>query len=146
MSALSNAAEGALLDLLFLNTAWANIGDAGGLQPSSAAGNFYIALFTDWTSGETPTVTEANYTGYARKAVPRTAGGWTRANEVISNTAAITFDICTGGSSTVTHFGIYTASTGGTLIMSGVLTGGSLAVSTNITPEFAAGALDITAA
>lgn len=145
MSALSNAAEASLLDLLFLNTAWANIGDAGGLQPSATAGNFYIALFTDWTSGETPTVTEANYTGYARKAVPRSGSGWSRTNEVISNAALITFDICTGGSSTVTHFGIYTASTAGTLIMSGAL-GGSLAVSTNITPEFAIGALDITAA
>lgn len=34
---MSDAAEAAFLDLLFLNTAWANVGNAGGLQPSGAA-------------------------------------------------------------------------------------------------------------
>lgn len=43
---MTNAAEQALLDLLFLNTDWANIGDAAGLQNSSAAGSFYISLHT----------------------------------------------------------------------------------------------------
>ncbi len=31
---MSNAAEAAVLDLLFLNVDWANVGDAGGLQNS----------------------------------------------------------------------------------------------------------------
>ena len=43
---MTNAAEQALIDLLFLNTDWANIGDAGGLQNSVAAGSFYISLHT----------------------------------------------------------------------------------------------------
>ena len=43
---MSNAAEQALLDLLFLNTDWANVGDAAGLQNSATAGSFYIALHT----------------------------------------------------------------------------------------------------
>lgn len=34
---MTNAAEAALLDLIFLNTDWANIGDAGGLQNSATA-------------------------------------------------------------------------------------------------------------
>lgn len=39
---LTNAAETALLTLLFNNTDWANIGDAAGLQNSAAAGNSEI--------------------------------------------------------------------------------------------------------
>jgi hypothetical protein len=43
---MTNAAEANLLNLLFLNIDWANIGDAAGLQNSAAAGNFYISLHT----------------------------------------------------------------------------------------------------
>ena len=46
MSALTNAAETDLLELLFLNTAWPNIGDASGLQPSASAGNWQVSLHT----------------------------------------------------------------------------------------------------
>ena len=42
----TDASEQALLDLIFLNTNWANIGDATGLRGSSAAGNFWISLHT----------------------------------------------------------------------------------------------------
>lgn len=38
---MSNSSETSLLNLLFKNQAWADIGDASGLQPSAAAGNFY---------------------------------------------------------------------------------------------------------
>lgn len=137
----TNSFETDLLELLFNNTAIANIGDASGIQPSAAAGSFYIALFTT-DPGETGAGTEANYTGYARVAVARTAGGWTITGNTASNAAAITFAECTAGSNTITHFAIMTASTGGDMIFSGALTA-SLAVSTGITPEFAAGALDV---
>jgi hypothetical protein len=43
---MTNQAEHALLDLIFLNTDWANIGDASGLQNSAAAGSFYVSLHT----------------------------------------------------------------------------------------------------
>ena len=43
---MTNAAEQALLDLIFTNVDWANIGDAGGLQNSATAGRFYISLHT----------------------------------------------------------------------------------------------------
>ena len=43
---MSNTSEAALLDLLFLNIDWANVGDAAGLQNSAVAGNFYLALHT----------------------------------------------------------------------------------------------------
>lgn len=141
---LTNAAETALLTLLFNNTAWANIGDAGGLQPSVAAGSFYVSLHTA-DPGETgdQTTNECAYTSYARVAVARTSGGWTIAADNCSNTAAITFPQATGGSETATYFGIGTAaSAAGNLIASGALSAG-LAISSGITPEFAIGECDI---
>lgn len=76
---MGNAAEAALLDLLFLNTDWAGVGDAGGLQNSATAGSFYVALHTsDPGEAGTQATNEIAYTSYARVAVARSAGGWTR--------------------------------------------------------------------
>lgn len=138
----TNSLETSLLQHLFTNSAIANIGDAGGLQPSASAGSLYIALLTAASDLEVPTVTEANYTGYARKAVARNAA-WTVSNNSVINAGAITFDVCTAGSNTVTHFAIYTALTSGTALFVGALTS-SLAISSGITPEFAAGQLTVT--
>jgi hypothetical protein len=139
---MTNAAEAALLDLLFLNTDWANIGDVAGLQNSATAGSFFISLHTaDPGEAGNQSTSEASYTGYARVAVARTAGGWTRTSSTIANTALVQFAQCTGGSSIVTHFGIGTDSTGtGNLLLKGALTS-SLSISTGIQPQFAAGAM-----
>lgn len=141
---LTNAAETALLTLLFNNTDWANIGDAAGLQNSATAGSFYVSLHTaDPTETGTQTSSEATYTGYARVAVARSGAGWTVSGNNVSNAAAVTFGACTAGSSSVTHFGIGTDSTGaGNLILKGALTA-TLAVSAGITPSFAIGELDV---
>ena len=147
MSALTDAAENDLIDLLFANVDWANVGDAAGLQNSLTAGSFYISLHTA-SPGETgdQTTSEATYTGYARVAVARSAAGWTVAGATASNAAAITFGACTAGANTITHFGIGSAASGvGNLFVHGALTA-SLAVSAGITPSFAIGALTITAA
>lgn len=140
---LSNAAETALLTLIFNNTAWANIGDAGGLQPSATAGSFYVSLHTaDPGEAGTQSTSEATYTGYARVAVARSSAGFTVSGSNVSNAAAVTFGACTAGSNTITHFAIGTASTGtGNLVESGALSA-SLAVSAGITPSFAIGAMD----
>ena len=142
---MTNAAEAALLDLLFLNTDWANIGDAAGLQNSATAGSFYISLHTaDPGEAGDQSTSEASYTGYARVAVARTAGGWTRTSSTVANTALVQFAQCTGGSSIVTHFGIGTDSTGaGNLLLKGALTS-SLSISNGIQPQFAAGAMTAT--
>jgi hypothetical protein len=142
---MSNAAEAALLDLLFLNTDWANVGDAGGLQNSAAAGSFYIALHTsDPGEAGDQTTNEATYTSYARVAVARTSGGWTRSSSTISNTALVQFPQATGGTNTITHFSIGTLSSGaGQIILSGSLSS-SLSVSNGIQPQFAAAALTAT--
>lgn len=142
---MSNAAEAAFLDLLFLNTDWANIGDAAGLQNSAAAGSLYISLHTgDPGEAGDQTTSEAAYTSYARVAVARTGGGWTRSVSTMSNTALVQFPQCTGSSATVTHFAIGTSSSGaGQIILSGVLSA-SLAISSGIQPQFAAAALTAT--
>jgi hypothetical protein len=139
---LSNASETALLLLLFNNTDWANIGDAGGLQNSATAGSFYIALHTA-DPGETgvQNTSEAAYTGYARVAVARSAGGFTVSGNQVSNTATIQFGECTAGSATVTHFSVGVASSGATDILYRGALSASRAISAGITPLFNAAAL-----
>lgn len=140
----TNAFETALLTLYFNNTDHANIGDAGGLQNSATAGVFYVSLHTG-DPGETGTQTtsEAAYTSYARVSVARSGAGWTISGNNVSNAAAITFPACTASSSTVTHFGIGSDSSGtGNLFFKGAL-GASLSVTTGITPSFAIGELDV---
>lgn len=143
----SNSFENGILDLVFLNTDFANIGDAGGLQNSATAGSLYVSLHTsDPGEGGSQTTNEAGYTSYARVAVARSGAGWSRTNNVMSNVAAIEFPQCTGSTATVTHFGIGTDSSGaGTLLFSGAL-GSSLAVSStsNAIVRIAAGALTVT--
>ncbi len=142
---MSNAAEAALLDLLFLNVDWANVGDAGGLQNSAAAGSFYIALHTaDPGEAGDQTTNEVSYTGYGRVAVARSGAGWSRSVSTISNVATVQFGECTAGSATATHFSIGVASTStGQIILSGALTA-SRAISAGITPLFNAGQLTAT--
>lgn len=140
----ANSWENDLMLLLFNNTNSANIGDATGLRGAATAGSLYISLHTaDPGEAGDQTTSEATYTSYARVAVARSSGGWTiTANQAV-NAAAITFPACTGGSNTITHFGIGTSSSGaGKLLYSGALTA-SLAVSTGITPEFASGQLTV---
>jgi hypothetical protein len=142
----TNAFETALLQLYFNNTDHANVGDAAGLQNSATAGSFYVSLHTA-DPGETgnQTTSEATYTSYARVAVARSAGGWTVSGNNVSNAAAINFPACTGGSNTITHFGIGSDTSGtGNLFFKGALTA-SLAVSTGIAPSFATGELDVNA-
>ena len=142
----TNQFEDDLLDLIFTNVAAPNIGDAAGLQPSAAAGSLYVSLHTAAISDTTTAqnTSEAAYTSYARVAVARSVSGWSIASGTVDNDSVIAFPAATGGSETETHFGLGFAASGtGFLSIWGALTA-SLAVSSGITPEFAAGALDIT--
>jgi hypothetical protein len=140
----SNTFENQLLLHIFQNAAISLIGDAVGLRGSTTAGVLYVSLHTaDPTEGGDQTSSEATYTGYARVAVVRSAVGWTVTGNLVENAGVVTFPICAGGSNAITHFGIGTDPTGaGKLLYSG--TTSALSVTTNITPDFAAGALDIT--
>ena len=66
----SDTMETDLLTLLFINTSWADFGDATGLVKSTSDGNFTLALSTGTlTDSSTQATTEAAYTSYARKSV-----------------------------------------------------------------------------
>ena len=140
----TNAFETNLLTLYFNNTDHANVGDAGGLQNSAAAGSFYVSLHTgDPGEAGSQTTSEATYTSYARVAVARSGAGWTISGNNVSNAAAINFPAATGGSDTITHFGIGSDLAGaGNLFFKGALTS-SRVISNGITPSFAIGELDV---
>jgi hypothetical protein len=132
----SDSWETALLQLLFNNTNAANIGDATGLRGSSTAGSLYVSLHTsDPGEAGSQTTNETSYTSYARVAVARSSSGWTITNNSVSPNATISFPAATGGTATITHFGIGTASSGtGVLLYSGTVTP-NISVSSGVTPQ-----------
>jgi len=139
-----NTFENELLLHLFNNSDVANVGDATGLRGSMAAGSLYVSLHTgDPGEAGSQTTSECAYGSYARVAVARTVGGWTVSGNAVSNAALIQFPQCTSGSETITHFAVGTSSGGaGKILYKGALSA-SLAVSSGIQPQFAAGDLDI---
>lgn len=143
----SDSLENSLLLMLFNNSNIALIGDATGLRGSTTAGSLWVSLHTaDPGEAGTATTNEATYTSYARVAVARAsgAGGWTVSASQVQNASTVTFPACTGGTNTITHFGIVTSASGaGTLLYKGALSP-SIAVSTGITPTIAANGLTIT--
>lgn len=140
---LGNTFENDLMKLIFNATAIANIADNASASPLTS---YYISLHTgDPGEAGDQTTSEATYTSYARVAVNRNSGGWTVTNNQAVNAATVTFPACTGGSNTLTYFAIGTASSStGKILLSGALNS-SLAVSNGITPQFAAGALTVSA-
>jgi hypothetical protein len=141
----TNAFETSLLGLIITNAAAANVGDASGLQPSASAGVFWISLHTA-SPGETgdQTTSESAYTNYARQDEARNTTQWTVTGNTADNDNAITYPECGVTGSTVTDFGLGSASSGaGNLFLFGALTASRI-INAGITPSFAAGALDIT--
>lgn len=139
---MSNTFETALLNLIFNNTNIANLGDATGVQGSSAAGTIGIALHTgDPGEAGDQTTNECSYTGYSRPTAPRSSGGFTVSGNNVSNAAEVDFGACTAGSETATHFSF---GYNDVIIVSGALTS-SLAISAGIHPKAAIGELDCTA-
>jgi hypothetical protein len=141
----TNTFETDLLRHIFNNDAIALVGDASGVLGSATAGSLYVSLHTaDPGEAADQTTSETAYTNYVRVAVARTAGGWTVSGNTVSNTALVQFAQCGVTGATLTHFGIGTASSStGKLLYKGSLTS-SLAVSSGIQPQFAAGDLDVT--
>lgn len=139
----SDAMENGMLLLFFNNTDFALIGDAGGLQNSAVAGSFYVALHTADPTDTGSYAAECAYGSYARVAVARSGAGWTVTANAVENAALVQFPSCTSGSETATYFSVGTAASGGSMLYSGALSA-SLAISSGIQPQFAAGALDIT--
>ena len=104
MSAASNYAENLALKWLLTTDS--------ATRPSA----WYVALFTsdptDAGSG-----TEVSGTYYARTAVT-----FTVTNDTATNSGAVTFPAAGGSWGTITHIGIYSASTAGNLLFHGQVT------------------------
>lgn len=129
----SNAFENDLLELIFNATAIPNLADNAASSPLT---NLYVSLHTaDPGEAGNQSTSEATYTSYARVAVARTSGGWTVTNNSVSPVANIDFPAATGGSETITYFGVGSASSGtGVLYYSGTVTP-NIVVSSGVTPR-----------
>lgn len=140
----TNTLESEILNLIFLNDDFDQIGDAAGIQGSTAAGNIELSIHTgtlDDTSNQN--TTESIYTGYARQDVTRSAAQWTETAGTVSNDNAIQFGEKTaGGDETVTDYGAGSDVLANELWIYDALTA-SLFVGNGVNPQFAAGDLDI---
>jgi hypothetical protein len=133
------------VNLLYRSTAFANVADNAASSPFT---NVYVSLHTaNLTAGTgTQTDQETAYTNYARQAVARSTGWGAAASGATSNAATISFPQCGVTGATLTHCATGTAVSGaGTVWHYGALNS-SLAVSSGITPQFAALALTVTEA
>ena len=130
MAALSDYAEKLLLDFL-MTTGTAT-------RPT----NWYVALYTGAPS-DSGGGTEVSAGGYARQSVSFNAasspGGTT------SNSNEVSFTASGGDYGTVTHMGIFDASSSGNLLWHGALTA-SKTVADGDTLTFAVGNIDLTMA
>lgn len=112
--------------------------------PYRAGATQYLALFTA-DPGETASLAaEANYTGYAR--VPLTkATAWTDGGSSFSNAALVQFGACTAGTNALNSFAVVDTASGAVAQMISGALSATLNVSAGIQPQFAIGALTITA-
>lgn len=131
----SDTFENDLLKLIFNATAIANIADNASSSPITSLA---VSLHTaDPGEAGTQATNETTYTSYQRVTVTRTSGGWTVTNNSVSPAANIDFPACTGGTATITHFGIGTSPTAGTagkLLYKGTVTP-NISVSSGVTPR-----------
>lgn len=105
MAAMSNYLEDALVNAVLRNTSY------------SSPATVYVALYTSDPS-EGNTGTEVSGGSYARKSVTFAAPS----DGAAASNATVTFDQATGDWGTVSHFGIFDASTSGNLLFYGALT------------------------
>jgi hypothetical protein len=131
--------ENDFVKLIFQASAIANIADNAATSPLT---NLYLSLHTaDPGEAGSQTTSEATYTSYARVAVARTSGGFTISGNQVTLAANADFPAATGGTNTITHFGIGTASSGaGKLLYKGSLSP-SISVSSGVTPRINSGVI-----
>lgn len=107
MSAMSDYLEQKLLEHIFKNTSFTS--------PTTV----YLALFTAAPS-DSGGGTEVSGGSYARKAITFAAAS--SPGGTIANSATVQFDVATANWGTITHFGIFDASSAGNLLVHGALT------------------------
>jgi len=91
------------------------------LNQEFRTGPVYLALYTSNPTGA-DTGTEVSGGGYMRQQITFSAPALDGGKEAIKNDAVIQFPVATADWGTVTHVGIRTADTGGTLIAFAALT------------------------
>ena len=128
MAAMSNYLENAVINAVLRNTSYTS--------PTTV----YVGLFTSDPT-DAGTGTEVSGGSYARKAVSFSSPS----NGVSSNSSAIEFDQATASWGTVTHMGLFDASTSGNLLFHGALTA-SKVIDTGDVFKFASSALAVTLA
>jgi len=128
MSAMSDYLENEILDHILATGSYT--------APSAVYVGLSTGSFGDDNSG-----TELTGNNYSRVSASFSAA----ASGTTSNSAAIEFAAATGSWGTVSHFGIFDASSGGNLLIHGAFTTGKAIGSGDIL-KIAAGDLDITAA
>ena len=107
----------------------------------------YIGLFTSAPNDAGSGGVEVTGGSYARVSVNPLDANWTAASSVdgvTTNAAAITFPAPTANWGTVTHFGIFDATTTGNLLFHGALSASRVISNGDAAPQFAAGALSVT--
>jgi len=135
MASFSNYAENKTLDHAMGKASWT--------MPATVALALCTVVPTDSSTGES--ITEANYTGYARKVIAASALGSAASGE-IKTSEALTFAECTSGSSTIIGYAVCDSSSkgAGNIIAWGTVT--STVISTTQTPAtVASGGLVVTA-
>lgn len=134
---LGNTFENDLAKLIFQAVAIANLADNAAGSPLTS---LYVSLHTnDPGEAGTQTSNEANYTGYARKAVTRNSSGFGVSGSQISVVADVVFDPCSGGSNSISFAAIGVSSGGaGKILVSGPVNT-PLNVSSGVVPTIPAG-------
>lgn len=127
MSAMSDYLENEILDHI--------LGTGSYTAPAAVYVGLSTGSFADDNSG-----TELSGSGYARVAATFSAA----ASGTTSNSAAIEFPAATGSWGTVSHFGIFDASTAGNLLIHGAFTASKTIASGDIL-KISAGDLDVSA-
>ena len=134
-----------ILALIYNATAWANVADNAAASPLT---NIAMALATASYSGSSTLATNeaTGYTNYARKEdIPRSTLGWTApSGGATSNAAAIEFPQCGASGLTITSAATGKTGGGAAIPFHYVDLNSPIAVSNQIQPRFAIGAVTIT--
>ena len=116
-----------------------------GTDPSYRAGATQsLALFTADPTETGSLAAEATYTGYSRVALTK-ASAWTGGGNPFTNAGLIQFGQCTAGTNAITHFAVVDTSSGAVNMMISGSLSATLNVSAGIQPQFAIGALSVSA-
>ena len=130
MAALSDHAENLLLNWLMTT--------GSATRPTA----WYLALFTGAPS-DSGGGTEVSGNGYSRQTIAFSTASGT--GGTTSNTGDVSFTASGGSFGTVSHVGIFDASTGGNLLWHGAMTA-SKTIADGDTLEFSTGNVDLTIA